>query len=304
MRRLQRKPIEVALCVHLLLGCQVDNACRAEAEHGGVQSQPIIGGGPPEPGAWPNVAWLDMGCTAVFVHPRLLIFAAHCGESHTAAWLGADLELELDVQGRLPRPDTDRFSSLGLSECSTIAPERGKDLGYCRTTEPYDGPLAPLASADELSRALRVNDAVTLVGYGLTSPDGTRLGQRRAVEASVLGTTPYGELVVGSPDAGTCPGDSGGPALAMLEVSPGEFQWRVVGVLSAGGPEECGQGYYTTPADHIGWLMETEPSLVPCASEQDDTCLTGHVGEDGLLHDVGVAVPKEGTPNTPLPACE
>src|SRR3954469_18784572 len=42
----------------------------------------VFGGPEPSPPAWSNVAWVGQRCSGVFVHPEIVVYAAHCGTDH------------------------------------------------------------------------------------------------------------------------------------------------------------------------------------------------------------------------------
>ena len=271
----------------------------------GVRTDSIIGGQPTAPGAWPAVAWLPAGCTAVMIHPRLIVFAAHCGVVHRQAWFGDDLDLRID-DGTLSMPQGDGLTSIALERCRTLSPEVGLDLGYCMTTTPYRGALAPMASEADVKAAIDTGAPFVLAGFGLTSSDATTFGQKQQVEVIDASYTEDIELAIGSVSAGTCRGDSGGPAFVAIDGEHGR-QWRVAGVLSGGAVGECGMGYYTALHRHERWLESAVASLRPCADERTENCLSGQLQPDGLLADVTVIPPapmaEGGCSNTgPRPA--
>ena len=86
-----RRGLFVALTCLGILACSAS----PEEEVSSVRAA-IIGGQRVSAGEYPTVAWLDGGCSAVFVHPEVLLYAGHCGDSHRVAWLGDGVKLDED----------------------------------------------------------------------------------------------------------------------------------------------------------------------------------------------------------------
>lgn len=252
----------------------------------------LIGGTPAASGEWPNVAWLENGCSAVLVHSRLLLYAAHCGENHTRAWLGHKLEVSWDVSsGIIALEDKGSYESLDLEICRTHPNGGlGNDIAYCIVKHEATLPVAPIVSGEELEQ-LDIGQPTTLVGYGLTGADGTVMGVKHVAESTLLELVEPGEIVTGSADAGSCYGDSGGPVFVQVEGRPddGVLEWRVLGILSAGEPGVCGKGYYTEISQHTSWLAESGFPLHPCGEAEHEAgatpCTESKVGVDGLFRD-------------------
>ena len=199
-----------------------------------------------EPGAWPNVAWLDNGCSGVIVAPDLVVFAAHCGTAVTAAWFSDSLQLVIDAAAGTAEPvPQSGASSISITRCETYpnwALANGTDLAFCILSTPaiQQSLIAPPLTGC-LHDRLAAGVSVTLVGFGRSTPDGAP-GRKRVLEVPI---THVGvELSIGDAEYGSCAGDSGSPAFVAVDPTTRE-DWHLVGVLSTGlAGDGCGVGFY------------------------------------------------------------
>lgn len=241
----------------------------------------IVGGDVVAPGAWPNVAWLENGCSAVLVHERVLAYAAHCGEEHTQAWVGDALDVQWDetlgVTGFSPIGAT---RPLALEVCRTEPHAgRGRDIAYCVLEQSTPIAVAPVLAPAERSY-LETGQPTTLVGFGLTAVDSPTAGVKRSVESHVAGFSAHRELVIGDDSAGSCFGDSGGPA--FVRAATGDF--RLAGILSGGKPGICGAGYYTDVSENLAFLESAGFTLARCAPNDDSArCVHAEPNDSGLF---------------------
>jgi len=273
-------------------------ACSAREPDANTLEQPIRGGDAVRAGAWPNVAWLDNGCTSTLLAPDLLVFAAHCGDGAQIAYFSDELELAIDPINRTARAiPSEGLVSVSVARCETY-PDwsfgAGNDIAYCVLERPVvgDGSIAPplTGCARDL---LREGMLATLVGFGEDVPD-SGAGRKRSVEVPIARLAP--ELPLGDEERGTCSGDSGGPALVALGDSA-HPDWRVAGVLSSGlSGEGCGVGYYTDVSAFVDWLeASSQRTLAPCSAKSASStarCL------GAALDRYGVPTPKAAAPLT------
>lgn len=144
--------------------------------------QPIIGGAPTPPGSWPNVVWLERGCTGVLLRERFVLYSAHCGLNNTVAWMGDELQVQLDKDGTVL--STEGGVPLALHGC--VARDKaeetiGGDLAVCELNAPVEVADVPLI--DECgSPDLRPGARTTLVGFGLDG-EGDGPGRKHATTA-------------------------------------------------------------------------------------------------------------------------
>ena len=177
-----------------------------------------------------SVVQLDHGCSAVLIHPRVLLYPAHCHGPFEHARAG---DVQLPIERCQSYPDGTLF---------------GSDLGFCVLREPaHDLALIAPALGCEVD-AVTPGAAAWLVGFGT--------GQKQITQGTVERVDE--EIAVAGAGFGACTGDSGGPLL--IEVDDGEQRaLRVAGILSASSQAECGEstGYFTPLWPFLSWL-ETE----------------------------------------------
>lgn len=235
----------------------------------------IYGGELAEPCEWPTVVWLD-GCTGTLVHPRVVVFAAHCGEPERAVF-GEDAASParaIDIDACFANPE------YGIAAI-------GKDQAVCVLEEAVeDVPIVPIAMGCEADEILPGSPA-TLVGFGRSEDDDA--GTKRAVQTEVFSVAD-GEAFIGGSGKDTCEGDSGGPAFLNVGGGDGPGSWRVFGITSYG--EACGQGgYYSMMHTEMAWMQqvadEWDIDLTPC----HDVDGTWNPGPDcvGFATDPGTA---------------
>lgn len=246
-------------------------ACQA----GGVSADdtdmiqlPILGGEAAGHGAWRSVLWLSSGCSATLIHESVIVYAAHCGDEHEFAYVGGDFNAHYDSDSDVITFDTDSAEKVvPLSRCVAYPGAElgtGTDVAFCELAEPLEDVPAILPAFGCELDVVSAGAEATLVGFGLEEVGAERFGAKRiahAVPIKYVGA----ELVIGSGDAGTCRGDSGGPAFVRVPSESVDDEWRIAAVMSSGRVGECGVGYYTNLWQHVGWLEEESGyDLTPC----------------------------------------
>jgi Trypsin len=203
--------------------------------------------------AYDQVATL---CTVTRVRPGWVLGAAHC------------FRLEFTEEKALSA----HVSAAHVHFESSSPPSRG-DCGKIGEPFPFEGSpsaravvaarfhpdldLVLIALDDDLSDAVmpigqtRVSagSAVTLAGFGSTELDVQ--GYLRFLPSKVTAAAPDTFLVDSGPEAGTCSGDSGGPALHQVD-----GRWELAGTLSRGSPSCTGGDLYVDLAAGVArdWL--------------------------------------------------
>lgn len=231
--------------------------CSSAAQLDGAPSettQSVIGGRPVAVGEFSAVMMLDIGCTGVLVHHRHLVTAAHCIENSRPVFATGhhDLEVIFGEDSALSVVPPADAEVLPISACSSHPRHRetGFDVAVCHLEQGSSSVLPHLAATPP-----PVAGEVTLVGYGFDSVAGTA-GRKRTVASSIEGISAPsagGELMIGTPDAGTCRGDSGSPAFSWAAGAQTGAP-TLVGILSGGEPGKCGVGWYVNVAAIAPWL--------------------------------------------------
>ncbi|MFZ5892343.1 MAG: trypsin-like serine protease [Myxococcota bacterium] len=235
-----------------LLAC----ACSAssEIEEIGASARGIIGGELAAAEAWPSVVLLDSGCTGVIVHEEFLISAQHCPAARRAFQVVSDSP-DVAPSGELSIVGCEEFPGGGIAT--------GRDLRVCRFRPKLPAiATVPIALGCEMER-VRAGASAILVGYGTTSREQMQTGAKRWVSAPIISIGE--ELEIGDETAGTCVGDSGGPAFYRLDDGSSEPVWRLIGLLSSGYKDRCDVGFYTDLSRVVPWLeVQTQRDLSPC----------------------------------------
>ncbi len=216
----------------------------------GEGSPPIVGGAAAARCEWPSaVIMFDGGtlCTGTLVHPRIVLYAAHCGIDFTRVEFGERVG--------------DGYVA-DVTECRrAVANDQvgPMDYAYCELARPVDRvPIAPVLYGCEAD-ILTAGREVTIVGFGEDGTSGS--GVKRAAVTSFSGTS-GGMLVIGGDGVSPSFGDSGGPAFVRLD----DGTWRAFGIVSGGeGPGM--QSYYVDMRNAAAWVeSQTGHDITPCHS--------------------------------------
>lgn len=207
-------------------------------------------------------------CTATLVHPKVLMYAAHCGPL-IAARFGEQGQgpKAPDASQTKAHPDFNQFQLKGPNG-------EAIDWAFAVMSQPVTGvPIIPLASGGEMHEFVTSDPDVVIAGYGDRSPSIAGSKDMYWV-TNKLGEAARGWLQSGMNGKGGCGGDSGGPLLAKRP----DGSWRVIGVAStlngfAGVGKNCGtQSSYThysrVRPEMLDWLeKESGVDLRLCYDE-------------------------------------
>lgn len=212
----------------------------------------VYGGTNVEPCGWPTTVSMLGSCSGTLVHPKVVIYAAHCGSGYDSVQFG------------------DRLTGSGFSVrtefCRTYpsgGPGSGTDFAFCVLAEPVETlPIVPPLMGCETS-VLTEGREVVIVGFG-TTEDG-QYGIKREASTTFGHMTANGEAFLGGGGVDSCQGDSGGPVFVRLPSEAGaDDTWRVFGITSWG--QSCGQGgYYSVMWNGMEWFeSESGIDITPC----------------------------------------
>jgi hypothetical protein len=269
-----------ALCsLYVTLGCS------SPAEPSSTPSRAALYGSELAPlGEWPSVVPLGEACTGLLVHPRLVVYAAHCGTSFESITVG---DVPISVASCSTHVDAPPADSAVI----VVSPnEVHPDLAYCVLTEDAQAPVAELLAACE-APLLRGGTPVTLVGYG-GDTNAASFGSLRVAAASIVRVDDrHREFSVAASGIGTCEGDSGGPAYVTRD----DGTLAVAGVLSGASGPGCVENisFYTDLTKYLSWLeAETGLDVTRCFEYAENSWRV----EEGCAEPPICPVPKASDP--------
>ncbi len=213
---------------------------------------PIVGGSVVAECGWPNVVALGGACTGTLVHPRVVVYAAHCGGGSEVAFA------ENAIDGPI-RTAATTFCKQFPREDGQL----GRDFAFCVLEEPQLGlPIVPPLMGCEVAQ-LTEGAEVVVVGFGL---DEDGMGGIKRELTTTFHRIENDEAFIGGGGKDACSGDSGGPAfLRVPDPGGGPDTWRLFGIVSHG-DLECLEGTWYGLM-HVGmeWFeSESGFDLTPC----------------------------------------
>jgi MYXO-CTERM domain-containing protein len=219
---------------------------------GVVQPKAVAGGQEAVPCQWPDTIAVTAGgslCSGSLVHPRVVVFAAHCGEGDKVIRFGesSDFTAAHSIE-------TD-FCMVNPEYVGTTS--QGQDWAFCVLSEEItDLPVTPPLYGCELD-VLAAGLPVVIAGFGQTGIGGS--GTKHWANTTVVST--FGNTInIGGDGVSTCSGDSGGSAFVQID----DGSWRSISMVSTG--IECGlTGVHALMHPAVPWIEEnSQVDITPC----------------------------------------
>ncbi len=217
------------------------------------RSQHIAGGDEVLECAWVDtVAVVDGGglCSGSLVHPRVVVFAAHCGGGNDKTIRFAESSssggYSRQVERCIANPEY-----LGVND-------QAHDWAFCILAEPItEIPVTPPLFGCELEH-IAAGEPVVIAGFGKNT-DAGGAGTKRWAQTTIVSS--FGNTVnIGGDGVSTCEGDSGSSAFVQLD----DGSYRAISMTSTG--IGCGQtGVHALMHPAIPWIeSEAQIDITPC----------------------------------------
>jgi len=278
-------PAPVATAALLAVACGLDPSPVDPGTETGARDAPLIGGDQADGCRWSGAALLideasDTLCSGVLIHPRLVVYAGHCGDAFEVVRFGnGETRRAVGVaQDGDGAPRCFRHPRCGTA-CEPNPRFAGDpwDYGVCVLESPYrDAALVPPAMGCELGLLTARGRSAWAVGFGTDDLDMS--GAKNQLEMRMGSVDDDRNQVILEPlrgGEGLCVGDSGGPSYAALD----DGSWRVLGIHHAT-DDPCGRAIERTVAPAVPWIEDvTGFDVTPC-HDDDGTWRPGEACRD------------------------
>lgn len=240
----------------------------------------IFGGSTAERCAWPTAVVVEGGgftCTGTLVHPRIVMFAAHCGAGTKKIYFGEDHDAPAKtIQGELCMVNPDYGGPQ----------DQEHDWGFCRLAAPItELPSTPVVFGCEKDM-VEPGQLAAITGYGITNDDGDP-GLKHWALTPIRQVFSESADVGGLGEPGICPGDSGGPAFVRYP----DGSWHTFGIASTLSGGFCGGvGTHALAWNAVPFIEENSGvDITPCHDADGSwrpnyRCTGFYAGEPGEGH--------------------
>jgi MYXO-CTERM domain-containing protein len=230
-----------------------------EIQQGGLEPY-IWGGEEALPCAWPSVVRVTGGnslCTGTLIHPKVVMYAAHCGAQNKVIRFG-----ETENTGKTEQ----------VEYCKTYPGyngSQGVDWAYCvLQREVTEVPFTPVGYGCEVNQYYGNGAQVAVVGFGNNTGD-TGAGTKRWGFTTITNATSTRFDVGGNQSTTICSGDSGGPAFIRYA----DQSWHVYGIASTKNDNTCSsaKGTHAMAANAAQWIEQDSGIDVTVCHDLDGT---------------------------------
>jgi MYXO-CTERM domain-containing protein len=205
----------------------------------------IWNGADTEPCAWPSVVMVSGGsslCTGTLIHPKVVMYAAHCGASDKVVRFG----------------DSQNSAKTRMVEYCKTNPiyngGQGSDWAYCVLQEEvFEIPFTPVGYGCEVEQHYANGAEIAIIGFGNNDGD-NGAGRKRWGWTYISNASGSRFDVGGQLTESICSGDSGGPAMIRYE----DGSWHVYGIASTKNDDTCtsAKGTHSLAVNAVEWIEQ------------------------------------------------
>lgn len=205
--------------------------------------------------AWPTtvaVQGFQGLCTGTLVHPKLVVYAAHCGANTQALVFGESTGSAAKIAPEFCRTNPD-YNGVN---------DQGEDWAFCVLAQEAPIPVTPPVYGCETD-ILYTGQEIAIAGFGASTSSNTGSGTKRWALTRLDGISFNSNVAItnGGGDASVCSGDSGGPMFVRYP----DDSWHAFGIASTVSGGCGGTGTHSLISGAASWIEATSGyDITPC----------------------------------------